>query len=628
MAFPAMRVKRPVPQRATNGAVHLPAPTGGINASDPASAMPPTDCLSLYNLIPFQYGLRVRSGWREWCTNVGTSIAGLGFYDDGSPMMFHLAAPLGGAVVGAWPGISRDGIRTVIAFYGKFEGGDRLFACTAYGIYDCTSSTDAPTLSYRYPIGTTVDGNTPPNTVSPPGAGVMSYTSFVNSASDHFIAACDGANGYLLYSEKTGAWTKVLAGSGTDGLTIGTLTGAGGDAPDPSSFRFVMSWKNRLWFVPENSSTAYYLPVSVYAGEVNPVYFGSRFRYGGSLVGLYSWTVDGGTGIDDMLVGISRGGDVVIYRGTDPSFVETFGLVGVWWVGQIPPGRNIASDFGGDLFILSRLGCIPLSKLVSGGLIRDPTLYATAKVSNLFNKLMTKRGHLDGWAVKLHPSDNLLVISVPASPDEVQEQLVMSLATKGWAELIGVPMMCMEAWKGSLYFGTEDGRLCVNDGYCDGAKLDGTGAYAIDCSVLTAYSSLGTANKKRVHMIKPYFSTDGTNPGYQVQARYDFDLAGIGIVPSAPTPPASAWGTGIWGAPNGLQVTTNFQNAPVPWTNLTRVAVAVSTGSIWGKGTGTESRLKGTVGMGTSAAFVLRMTTKTNTTLVGFDAVFDQGGIL
>ena len=555
--------------------------------------MPPTDCLSLYNLIPFQYGLRVRSGWREWCTNVGTDIAGLGFYDDGSPMMFHLAAPLGGAVVGGWPGISRDGVRTIIAFYGKVPGGDRLFACTASGIYDCTSSTDAPTLVYTYPIGTYLDQYG--NVVNPEGVGVMSYTSFVNSNSDHYIAACDGKNGYLLYSEKDAAWTKVVQGSGTG--EIAALTSSGGPAPDPSSFRHVVAWKNRLWFTVEGSSTAYYLPTSTFAGVVNPIYFGARFRYGGALVGLYSWTGDGGIGVDDHLVGISTGGDVVVYKGTDPSFAETFGIVGAWWIGQPPPGRNIASDFGGDLFILSRLGCVPMSSLVNGKSPSDPNMYVTAKVSNLFNKLMTERGHLDGWAIKMHPNDNLLVVNVPATPDKVQEQLVMALATKGWAEMVGVPMMCLESWKGSLYFGTENSQVCVHDGYTDGAALDGTGAYAIDCSILTAYSSMGNPNKKRVHMIRPYFSTEGTPPGYQVQARYDFDLSQIGVVPTTPTPPTSSWGTGKWGTAK------------------------------WGKGHGTESRLKGTVGMGTSVAFVLRMTAKTNTTLVGFDAICDVGGL-
>lgn len=560
--------------------------------------MPPTDCLALWNFIPYQYGLRVRSGWREWCTNVGSNDLGLGMYDDGSPMMFHLAAPLGGAVVGGWPGVDRGGVRTIMAFYGKRQSNDRLFAATADGIYDCTNQTDTPTRVYQFPIGTYTDPNG--NVVHPKGAGVISYTAFANQDGNHYIAACDGANGYLLYSESTDAWTKVTVGTGAG--QINPLMGDGTDptftAPNPDSFRFVMTWKNRLWFIPEDSSTAYYLPVNQFGGTVNPIYFGSQFRYGGSLAGLYSWTGDGGIGVDDHLVAVSTGGNVVVYKGSDPAFAETFGVVGVWFIGQVPPGRRLATDFGGDLFILSRLGCVPMSRLVAGPTVADPNTYVTVKVNNLFNALMTERGHLEGWALKLHPADNLLVINVPATPDKVQQQMVMSLANKGWAQHVGVPMMCMESWKGTLYFGTESGTVCVNDGYCDGTALDGSGSYAIDCSILTAYNALGSARKKRIHSIKPYFSTDGTNPGYRVQAHYDFDLSPIGVLPTTPTPPSSAWGTGLWGT------------------------------ALWGSGTGTESKLKGSTGMGTSVAFILRMTTKTNTTLVGFDAIFDQGGLL
>ena len=57
-----------MPQRASSSAVSITAPIGGINTSAPAAAMPPSDCLFLYNMIPFQYGLRVRAGWYEYAT--------------------------------------------------------------------------------------------------------------------------------------------------------------------------------------------------------------------------------------------------------------------------------------------------------------------------------------------------------------------------------------------------------------------------------------------------------------------------------------------------------------------------------------------------------------------------------
>lgn len=564
-------VSTPIPQQATNQVAHMAAPTGGLNALSPASAMPPTDCLALNNLIPFQFGLRIRSGWREWATEIGSPVA------------------VGRTPLTGYQGFNPHGVRTLMAFTGRYPSGDRLFACTPDGIYNCSVAgvKSVANREYTFPIGSTTDylGNE----VFPHGAGVGTYTSFSSPSGEHYIAYCDEANGYLLYQEG-GAWTKIVQGSGTDGRSI--------SGSNPDAFRHVMSWKNRLWFCAENSSTAYYLPVNQFAGTVSQIDFGSRFRYGGKLVGLYSWTVDGGTGIDDYLVGISNGGDVVIYRGTDPTFVETFGLHGVWWAGQIPPGRNIASDFGGDLFILSRLGCLPLSKLVSGGLIRDPNTFATEKIANLFNILMTDRGHLPGWSIKMHPTDNLMMINVPALPDRPQLVMAMALASKGWSQQLGIPMTCMEPWNGDLYFGTADGRVCANTGFVDAQKLDGTGALPINASMMSAYSMMGSARKKRIHMVRPYFYTDGNQPGYSASARYDFDLSDINTTASTLTTPANAWDTGLWDT------------------------------MLWGDDNATANKVGGTAGMGTAAAIIVRVTAESNVTLLGYDVVADQGGIL
>ena len=687
------RLDRPVtrtgftPQKQSTAFAHLSAPTGGINASDPVSGMKPTDCVSLWNMIPYQYGLRVRSGYREW-------VNGAISYDaNGNPMSgTSLGFPLGssfGALLGE--------VRTLLAFSGSTSLKDKLFACDEYGIWDVTTQGYPPSLSYAFPI-----------VGAKSGLGVCA--SFANTAG-HFLAYCDEANGYIVYRETTQDWIKVAHAdtatawqSGTaysagdivtsplNGMnyvctTAGTsiqkwipntsyvvgervenydqvyeatqggpnATGVGNPGPsglnndgslqslffsdgscvwkwvgtagiegfgdnisdgeagtavvwdwqpsvsgvDPQTLRFVMSWKNRLWFCAENSSTAFYLPVNSFAGEVQPIYFGPRFRYGGALVGLWSWTLDGGQGIDDLIVGISAAGDVVIYKGSDPGAAASFALQGVWFVGAVPPGRRIASDFGGDLFILAIQGCVPLSKLVAGGLVRDPDLYATEKIANLFNTLMSDKLSLPGWALKIHPGDNTLLITVPVYVGSTKEQLTMSLATKGWARHRGVPMNCAESWHGKLYFGTTDGRVCVNDGYQDNVLLDGTSGTDIDWSLLTSYQNMGSALKKRVQTIRPHFITDGTIPGYETAARYDFDLSEIALssVVAASTP--GSWGLGVWGT------------------------------ALWGQNPPTEAQVRGAgFGMGTSVAFTLRGTSKANTTFVGLDVGVEQGSYL
>jgi hypothetical protein len=576
------------PQKQRSKAFHLTAPVGGINTVSPASSMDAKDCLYLFNLIPFQYGLRVRSGWHEHVTNVGVSTPIPDLYQDCSPLMFYLCGTLGGARIGAWTGISNPGVRTLLSFAGSNDKGlqDRLFACTREGIYDVSVSSAAPSLMHTFAVQDLTSGK---------GVG----TAFTNVAGEHMFAYCDETNGYYLYRESTNAWTKVLEGSGTDGSTI--------KGADPTTFRYVMSWKNRLWFATANSATAFYLPVGQFAGIIDnndvqaggSVNFGSRFKYGGNLVGLWNWTVDGGQGIDDHLVGISSSGDVVIYTGTDPAIPGEFGLKGVWWVGPVPPGRKIASAFGGDLFILALIGCVPLSKLVAGYMIRDPNIYATAKIANLFNVLMTERGDLGGWEINMHPTDNMLYISVPASPAKVQEVLAMSMASKGWSRLIGIPMTTMETWRGKLYFGTADSRVCVNEGYVDGDTLDHSTMWEIEFSLLTSFQGLGSSQKKRIHMIRPFFMTDGTNPGYSVESRWDFDIS---AVPSMSVPAdlmeTSVWNTGVWNVNH------------------------------WDDGIDKAGHYHGAAGMGTHAAVILLGSATTNTTFVGFDVVIDQGGIL
>jgi len=576
---------------------HLPAPIGGWNAADALSGMSPADCVYLYNMIPFQYGLRSRLGYKEWATNL-----------DGD-------------------------VRTILPFTASIVDNDKLFATTTSGIWNVTASSAAPTRVYTFSATNSISGR-----------GYA--TSFTNRAG-HFLVYCDEADGYVLYSETTGTWQRIAAAStnvwktstvyalnarvsnagatyicttggtsgsgdgpvgGGSGITDGTVTWAFSptvSGVDPQTFRHVSVWKNRLWFTQADSATAWYLDLNSISGPASPIYFGPRFKFGGSLAGVWSWTLDGGTGIDDHLVAVSTGGDVVVYQGTDPALDQvmypgTFLMKGVWWVGAVPPGRRFVSDFGGDLFILSMQGCVPLSKIVSGGLVRDPNLYATQKISNLFNSLMQERRSYQGWELRIHPTDNTLIISVPPIPGGETEHLTMSLTTRGWARHRGVPSTCMDSWQGTLYFGTADGRVCQNTGAVDNVALDGSGATDIEWSLLTAFQNAGSARKKFLHFIRPHLITDGTAPNVAVSARYDFDLGEMNasLPYSMPLSDGGIWDSGLWDT------------------------------AVWGSGADATSRVGGGSGLGTSVAISFRGSSRSTTTLAGFDVALEQGGYL
>lgn len=515
----------------------LPAPFG-MNLVDNAGGLPAGDAVSIWNMIRSQEGLRSKSGYREWVTGLG------------------------------------DDVRTLVGFQGSIGTEDRLFACIQAGIYDCTSSTGTPSQVYAFP---TTDAT----------SGRVISAAFTKLDGTHALLVCDETNGYLHYNESGDVWTKPVAGAGA-----GEIDGA-----DPDDFVFVTVWKKRAWFVQRDSSLAWYLPVDSITGAVAAFDFGPHFAHGGSLVGLWSWTKDGVDSVDDLLIAISSSGDVVIYQGTDPNSAATFGIVGRRYIGSVPAGRRIASDFGGETVILSSLGLLPVSKLFQG--VITPDAYVSHKISPVLGQELTDRGTDYGWEFKVHPEDKTLVLLTPADGAEDREQWVFSLNGQGWAQHTGTPMNCSESWKGKFYFGTEDGRVCINDGDVDNNQLTGSdNSTAIEWGILTGFSSLGSPQNKSGTMARPYFITAGATPQYEIQARYDYDHTEIGAVPFSITAGSSLWGTAIWGV------------------------------SLWGSGAGTAGTWRGLSGIGNTIAIALKGSSIGKTTLVHIDATYLSGGTL
>lgn len=576
----------PQRQRAMSGA--LPAPVGGLNTIDPGFAMPETDSPVLWNFVGAENGVRSRLGWKEWVTGLGAPV------------------------------------RSVVPFIGSDKNGtaDRLFVATSAGLWDASASTATPTRVVTYGITTGDAGD------------VISCVS-VNFSGGHFLLAADEENGYYVYSEATTSWTKVVqaasaawvtgtvyaAGAyvqsfgltyhttagGTAGATAPTGTGTGFSdggvswdyAPsingvDPAKIVFVMVWKSRVWLVEKNSGNAYFLDVGAMFGTAHLQPFGSQFGHGGDLRGLYSWTGDGGSGPDDRLIAISGGGDVVIYEGTDPATPGMFGIVGRFYVGGVPAGRNLATPSRGDLLINSSIGIIPASSLGRGSPDSDRTQYATYKIGNLFNRMMSEFRDLRGWSIAIHPEDATLIVAVPQAADTNTTQLAMDLQRKSWAQYRDLPLMSMGAWGGLLYFGTADGRVCVNTGYIDGVLLSDPSAFLpIDCSGLTRFSNLGTAVQKQITQIRTTIISEGGAVPATFAARYRYDLSEAPI----PVASATAGGTSVWD-------------------------VAKWDGGKWSGAYVTQQRTVGAVGMGPDAAVAFRLLATSRTVLVGFDLAF------
>lgn len=605
-----MRVQRQALQSA-----HIPAPIGGVNTVAPALAMPEGDCVYAYNLIASQYGFRSRLGFKEWCTGL-TGAADLT-------------------------------VRTMIPFVASAVANTRLFATTSSGIWDVTSSSPAPTMVLTFGVQTD-------------SAGVGVSTVFSTPA-DRFCLYADEENGLFICPESTTTWVaavngvaafwepntavtvgvKVINGPNIYVVTVAGITAASGGPTgvgpgivdgtatwnfvsasipkvigpsladqvagltlDVADVAFVMSWKSRLWLIPKHGTLAWYLDVNSVYGEATSFDFGTKMRVGGQLIGLYDWSYDGGSGIDSRLVGLSGAGDVVIYAGTDPNSAETFGLVGAWSVGAVPAGRHIATPFGGDLLVLSALGLTSLSKLVTGKVTagtQEKTQYETAKISNYFAQLVASFGSQLGWAVHIHPTDNALLLLVPQGDLSVPTiQLAAAFISHGWTQYRDIPMSSACVFEGQMYFGTNDGRVCLNAGYVDGVQLADASAWTpVSWSILTAYTNLGDARQKQVKLIQLDLMADGARPLVEPIAKYNLDTM-------EPAPPS--------GSP--------FNAGDSLWDSATWDS------SVWGGELTPYVLLFGATGLGRSFAISIRGSAVARTVLAGVDVFVEVGGLL
>lgn len=328
-------------------------PPVGINQVDPLAQMDPRDAIFMYNMISYRYGTKVRQGYKQWGTNVGVG-----------------------------------GVKTIIPYTGTTVLKNRLFAVATNGIYDVSISVDTPAPKFSF-----AGGATPTS-----GQGIWQA---VTTLSGFFMTYCDEQYGYNLYTESTDTWAAV--------------TGAQVTGVDPATLVFVLAYKERLWFVQRNTSVAWFLGTGAIIGAATAFNFGNKFKHGGTLQALYTWTIQGSTGPQSYLVAISSSGEILIYGGDDPTDAANFSIVGSWFIGTVPVGRRIAGNVGGDLYILSISGLQPLNKVVQGNQTQIENIEVSRKVTPAIRVAMNTTLNKLGWEIKLYPSQDALMVMSPSS---------------------------------------------------------------------------------------------------------------------------------------------------------------------------------------------------------------------
>jgi hypothetical protein len=526
-------------QRKTNTAVHLDPPFGGINASTAMAQIPPEDCIYSFNLFPSRYGMRCRPGYAKWCPPI----------------------PLG------------NGIKTLIPCNASERGGssDRLFAVTSDGIYEITTAQAAPVKRLDF-LNKGVD------------AGWCSWHNFTDKLGPQYILICDLLNGYFTYNVETNVFAA------------GSLTGVAA-----ADLCFVTVWKNRVWFAQRDSTRAWYIKaVGTIGGAVDPFDFGSKFKYGGFLKGIWNWTADGGSGIDDHLVAISSQGDIVVYTGTDPAVATEFNLRGVWYLGSTPRGRRFVLEEGGDLLVLTAEGMLSLSQLTSGLAVEDERVfYKTQKINTLLRSTFRQRQDLFGYELNTLARYSAVILTTPRLVGERPLQWVYSYDTKGWFFIRDAPIYTIENWGTRVFFGDVDNTVWELTGTVDAVEYDvPNSGTPVEFSILTSYQGYDDpATLKRVHLLRPFWIGQSL-PQFGIEARYDFQTEESGTTPPFIPSAGSSWDLASWDD------------------------------AVWGGGYQVQQLPYGATGIGHYVAVAMRGTSSGDAAFMGVDVILDVGGVL
>jgi len=550
----------------------FPAPTAGLNRTDSLGALPLNEAYILTNFVSSADGVSVRAGYTNHVTEIGNSAT--------------------------------TQVRTVFPFNDvtrdKSLSRDRLFAFTDQGIYDVTSAGSNPPLMPIYDgLGSSTVLSTGWVTKGGDAGWVcgLNFTTAATANGKHYLLACDTVNGYHVYDPdgggaNIGRWYKVKEGNSGQAI----------EGVDPTKLSHVVAWKGRLIFTETDSSRAWYLTPGTITGTgaSKPVAIdmGSRFVFGGFLKGCYSWTYDGGAGVDDFLTAISSAGDVVVWQGISPADAS-FQIKGVWYIGNVPRGRRIADDYGGDLMLLGALGLIPLSELVQGGR-EGETKYLTYKVQDLVRRFYRAQGNLYGWNIRSIPSFGGYVVEVPRSDDGIYNALYLSFTTQAWSLVQNVPSLDWAEFRNTQYFSSDDGRVCILGGAIDTVQVS-QGVFSedpISWQLLTGFQSFDApATWKAVQLIRPVFLATQL-PTYNVAARYDFDVTVPQPIDPPPVTVGAKWDIALWDV------------------------------DVWGGGFVTEQPTIGAAGIGRWVAVALSGRSSVPTNLLGFNLLYKTGGLL
>ena len=412
------------------------------------------------------------------------------------------------------------GVPKTLAVYNKLDGTSKMYAATSAGIFDAT-------------------------TAGAVGANLLTRT----DGKHQYLNFGDGTTNYLMMFNGVdkpaffdgSTWTAVDAASSPalTGLTTTLIVSA-------------FASKGRLYFLEINSLSFWYLAAGAAGGALTEFPLDGVAHKGGYIMAGATWTFDGGDGVDDAVVFFTSEGEIIVYKGTNPSSASAWLLVGVFELGK-PLGRRCLQKAGGDLLAITEGGVFPLSQA-----LQTASVDYRAAITNIIESEITKDARLYGstfgWETTLYPAQSAIILNVPVVEDGEHIQYVMNTITKAWSKFTDWDAETFVEFNSELYFATNTKIVKAWTGVSDyGNNIDAYGK--------TSFSYFGSpGQQKNFTLFRPTLNVNGSVSfltGFDVDFRDSVisDTATYSVVSGAIWD-ASNWDEAYWGA--GLEIVSRW----------------------------------------------------------------------
>ncbi len=380
------------------------------------------------------------------------------------------------------------------------SGTQKFFAAAGGGVYDATGSgaVGAAMLSGR--------------------TNARWQWAQMTTAGGHFLLIANGADTPQIWDGS--AWANT------------TITG-----PTVANLVWFNVHQRRLWCGEINSLRGWYLAPNAAGGAANFFDFTGLASLGGYLIGMGTWTRDGGSGPDDLAVFLTSEGEALIYSGTDPASASTWQLVGIFRLGR-PLGRRCMIRAGSDLLVMTEEGFVALSDVLPVDRAQQSAAAITRQINPSVVAAARTYNASFGWQAFLYPASNMLIFNVPSQAG-TYEQYVFNTITRAPCRFLGMNARCWGLLNNQAFFGGADAVYLSDTGTTDAGD-------DIAATAVQAFNKFGSAAQKKSFKGCQVILSSEAAPSVGVDMIMDYRT-------EAPLPPLSSapntlalWDAALW----------------------------------------------------------------------------------